>query len=212
MKSIIKAVIFDLDGLLIDSEPIWNKADDLFLQGKYSQDLKEKIMGMGQREVIELFKKETGLEGDTDELLEKRRKLLNSLLMNDLRLFAGAKNLLETLKLRKYAMAIATGGYSKTKTEEILTKVGIRNYFSVVVSGDEVKRGKPFPDIFLDAAKKLGVSPKVCLVLEDALNGIEAAKAAEMMSYGVNSDEKIRKQLKEKGAYEVFSNLLEIKL
>ena len=207
-----KAVIFDLDGLLIDSEPVWDKADDLFLQGKYTVDIREKIMGMGQEGTIELFKKEAGLKGDTGELIEKRRKLLLSLLMKDLKLFAGVKELLEALKEKQCLMAIATGGYSKSKTEEILTDVGIRNYFLVVISGDEVKRGKPFPDIFLQAAIELGVNPQDCLVLEDALNGIEAAKRAGMTAYGVNSDEEILKKLKQRGADQVFSNLAEVQL
>jgi HAD superfamily hydrolase (TIGR01509 family) len=207
-----KAVIFDLDGLLIDSEPVWNKADELFLQGKYTQDLKRKILGMGHREIIELFKQEVGLTGDTDELIEKRRELFLNLLMQNLNLFSGVKDLLENLTKKKYLLAIATGGYSEAKTEEILTKVGIRNYFSTIVSGDEVKRGKPFPDIYVKTAEKLHVEASECLVLEDAPNGIEATKSAGMIAYGVNSDEEIRKKLQERGADKVFSSLLEVKL
>jgi len=207
-----KAVIFDLDGLLIDSEPVWNKADELFLQGKYTQDLKRKILGMGHREIIELFKQEVGLTGDTDELIEKRRELFLNLLMQNLNLFSGVKDLLGNLTKKKYLLAIATGGYSEAKTEEILTKVGIRNYFLTIVSGDEVKRGKPFPDIYVKTAEKLHVETSECLVLEDAPNGIEAAKSAGMTAYGVNIDEEIKRKLKERGADKVFSSLLEVKL
>jgi len=87
----------------------------------------------------------------------------------------------------------------------------LSNYFSVIVSSDQVKKGKPYPDVYLFTAKLLFLEPNDCLVLEDTVNGVLAGKAAGMEVFGVNKDEKIKKELKNAGADKVFSSLLEIK-
>jgi len=112
-------------------------------------------------------------------------------------------------KLETYKLAVATGGHNKVGAEKILTDVGIRNYFDAVVSSDDVKRGKPEPDVYLEVAKQLGVRPPSCLVIEDSVNGVESGKAAGMIVVGVNAGLPDRSELTDSGADKVISSLEE---
>src|SRR5437764_15439906 len=98
---------------------------------------------------------------------------------NRVGVFLSAKTTLEQLREIKLHLAVATSSVSAS-ARPFLNRTGIRSLFSVVVTGDEVQRGKPHPDIYLRAAKRLGISPEACLVIEDALAGIAAGKAANM--------------------------------
>jgi HAD superfamily hydrolase (TIGR01509 family) len=206
----IKAVIFDMDGLMIDSEPFWAKTDKIFLEGHsipYTPEINLHIMGMGQREIMEYFKKEFGLTGDTHELIDERRELLYTFLLADVKLLEGVEEIVISLYKKGFPLAIATTGHAKEKVEKILEKVGLESYFSVIVSGDDVGNGKPAPDIYLKTAELLHVDPSVCLVFEDAPNGVKSGKAAGMTVYGINKDENIYQRLKEAGADDVFQSL-----
>ncbi|MDP3941837.1 MAG: HAD family phosphatase [bacterium] len=205
-----KAVIFDLDGLLIDSEPSWDRGDKKFLEKHgigYTKELRTTILGMGLADGIELFKRECGLQGVTKELMVERRSFFLAEFLKDPRLMDGAKDVVETAKRRGFALAIATGGNTVEKVYEILRRLGLDNSFSVVISSDEVEKGKPAPDVFLLTAKRLEVLPAECIVFEDAPNGVIAAKAAGMFAVGVNREESLKQRLKEVGADLVLSDL-----
>lgn len=209
----IQAVIFDLDGLLIDSESIWQETDKELLKRRgivYQGIVRNKIRGLGQREVMELFKREFGVAQDTDELISERRAIFYSLAKKGLKLLPGAIEIVKELHKKGYALAIATGGHRKEKIKEILNQFGLSNYFSLLISSDEVVNGKPAPDVYLATAARLGVEPLNCLVLEDAVNGVLAAKNAGMKVFGVNKNLQIRTKLKEAGANKVFPSLEEI--
>lgn len=209
----VKAVIFDLDGLLIDSESMWQKTDKKLLKRRgiiYQGIVRNKIRGLGQKEVMELFKREFGVAQDTDALINERRDIFYSLAKKGLKLLPGVIEIIKEFHKRGYLLAIATGGHRKEKIKEILSKFGLSNYFSVLVSSDEVKNGKPAPDVYLLTATLLGAQPLNCLVLEDAVNGVLAAKAAGMKVFGVNKDLQIRTKLKEAGADKIFTDLKEV--
>lgn len=209
----VKAVIFDLDGLLIASENLWRKTDIELLRGQninYDIKIRSRIRGLGQKEAIELYQKELGLKGNIQTLIKERRAIFYSLAKNRLKLLPGAEKFIKELFKKSYGLAIATGGHRKEKIKEILTQFNLGNYFSVLLSSDEVKHGKPAPDVYLATAARLGVKPLNCLVLEDAVNGVLAAKNAGMKVFGVNKDLEIRKKLKESGADKVFSSLQKI--
>ncbi|HUQ84726.1 MAG TPA: HAD family phosphatase [Candidatus Limnocylindrales bacterium] len=211
----IKAVIFDLDGLLIDSEPYWTESIALLFKKqkkKFSIEYKRKAHGRGAREAIEVYKREAGLVGDTDELVAERRSILYKILLPNVSLMTGAAKIVESMHKKGLKLAIATGGYPKEKLVEILRKLQILDFFIIIVSSDEVKKGKPEPDVFLEAAKRLRVNPAECLVFEDAPSGVLAGKAAGMTVYAVNSDQSIQEELKKAGADSVFSSLAEIKV
>jgi len=211
----IKAVIFDLDGLLINSEPYWDKTDYAFFAKygkKFTLDISRKTTGMGQRENMEFFIKTFDIPGDRDMLIVERRKMFYQQFLPNMVLMEGAEKLIRIFHKKGFSLAIATSGHTREKTLKIIKKLKIDNYFSVLVSGDDVKKSKPAPDIYLKTAELLQVKPAECLVIEDAPNGAIAGKAAGMTVYGVNSGRYFHDRLQEEGADEVFSSLSEITL
>lgn len=209
----IRAVIFDMDGLLIDSEPYWEKADaELFRRHnkKHTPAINKHIMGMKPKEIVVYFKEAYGFESTKEALLEERLSLLYAILLENLSLMEGAKALLEGLQKRKIPMAIATSGHTREKARLITEKLGIAAFISEIVVGDDVPNGKPAPDIFLRAAALLGADPKTCLAFEDAPNGVASGKAAGMTVCGINKGKAIAEKLKKAGADEVFASLGEI--
>ncbi|MGD0343206.1 MAG: HAD family phosphatase [Bacteroidales bacterium] len=210
-----KAVIFDLDGLLIDTEPVWAKAD-IELLGKRgyvpTEQLFIKRMGTSNKQTMEIYKEQFGIKENTQALMDERLGIFTKLLKDDLSLMDGAMELLKALSKMKIKLAVATNGSYKNSINAILQKLNIASFFITVITGEEVNHPKPSPDIFLLAADKLNVPPSACLVLEDAPSGIEAAKRAGMVVYGVNKNKEIQGKLKPSGADKVFSSLSEIKL
>lgn len=200
----IKAVIFDLDGLLIDSEPTWHEADTAFFAKHgvtFTEELNQKIFGMGLRDGIEVLKIEAGLKGNTEELMTGRREAFLKVFLKKPRLLEGAREIVETVHSAGYLCAIATGGHTVDTVRAILKRLNIEKYFKVLVSSDLVEKGKPAPDVYLFTAKKLKVDPKHCLVFEDSPNGVKAGRrAAGMRVIGVNADFAIQKQLDRAGA------------
>lgn len=208
-----KAFIFDVDGLLIDSEPSWNKADEAFLRKygiSFGPEIIAKTLGMGQKEVMEYYQNDLGMPGDPQELISERKELLYHFLLADLKLMEGAEQLIERCFDEDYWLAIATAGHTQEKIKEMLKALNLINYFPVLVSYEDVERGKPYPDIYLKAAEKLRVDPNQCLVLEDAPNGVKAGKDAGMVVFGVNKDPELQQALREAGADHVISRLSEI--
>lgn len=198
IPSQIKGAIFDMDGLLIDSEPFWEKADAAFFakHGKvHSPVINRRIMGMGQREIIELFQNEYGIAGNPTDLILERKALLYEFLLSNLVLMEGAKEAVEAVKKKGLQMAIATSGHTREKTRQILDLIGFTSYFPIVMTGEDVHRSKPDPEIYLLTAERFHIAPSECLVFEDAPNGVQAGKAAGMVVYGVNKDPMIAEQL-----------------
>lgn len=213
IPSHIKAVIFDMDGLLIDSEPYWEKTTEAFF-AKHNKPLSpavyEYTLGRGLRDVVEYFKREWGFEGDTDTLIAERKETLYTFLLKDLAFMKGAEELIRAIRKDRLLLAIATSAHSHERTKEILSKADLDKFFPVLVSGDDVKEAKPAPDIYLKTAELLKINPKDCLVFEDAPNGVKAGKAAGMTVYAVNKDESMYSKLKKAGADAVFQSLKEV--
>jgi mannitol-1-/sugar-/sorbitol-6-/2-deoxyglucose-6-phosphatase len=182
MRSPFHAVIFDLDGVLADSEPWWNQIDAKLLaehgigyRGEYHQN----VLGVSYQVAVEFYKNAWHISASVEELIRRRGEIATDFFANRVDLFPSAKRTLEQLREMKLPLAVATSSLSAS-ARSFIDRTGIRNLFSVVVTGDEVQQGKPHPDIYLRAAKKLGISPGACLVIEDALAGIAAGKAANM--------------------------------
>lgn len=216
MKSQIKALIFDFDGLLFDSEPTWDKAYDIFLKKHKVQDkpeISDKMTGMGLVDAIRILKNELGLEEDLDYLVSEYREMFYQIfLIEKNSLMLGAVDILEKAKEKPLIIALASGGHTKEKLIEMLKLRNVYDYFSIIVSSDDVSSGKPAPDVYIECIRQLDCIPEECLVLEDSANGIISAKAAGICVYGVNADEKTRNDLIEAGANKVFKNLTEIEL
>ena len=210
-----KAVIFDLDGLLMDSEPLWAQADTQILEKRGVAPTEEtfrKRLGTGNTRTVEIYKKDFGLSDSVEDLAREREELFFRLLDQHIPPMEGEKDLAESLTDKGIKLAIATSGPHRERKQRILDALGLTDLVSVFVTGEEVRKPKPDPEIFLTAANRLGIDSKDCLVFEDAPSGIEAAKAAGMMAIGVNADPEMRKRLEEKGADKVFPSLLDIKL
>lgn len=216
MNSQIKALIFDFDGLLVDSEPSWNMAYDIFLKKHNVQDKPEisnKMTGMGLIDAIRILKSELGIEGSLDRLVDEYREMFYRIFSKEKNpLMSGANDILEKAKEKQFEIALASGGHTKKKLIEILKLCKMYDYFSVIVSSDDVFLGKPAPDVYLEALNELKQYADDCLVLEDSVNGVISAKTAGICVYGVNADGKTRNDLTAAGASQVFVNLTEIEL
>jgi HAD superfamily hydrolase (TIGR01509 family) len=176
------AVTFDLDGVLADSEPWWNQIDAKLLAEHgvaYRGEYHRNVLGVSYRVAVEFYKNAFHISASVHELMRRRGEIATDFFANRVGLFPTAKATLEQLREMKLQLAVATSSVSAS-ARPFLDRTGIRSLFGVVVTGDEVRQGKPHPDIYLRTAKKLGIAPAACLVIEDALAGIAAAKAANM--------------------------------
>jgi len=182
----IKGVIFDLDGLLVNSEPIQYQTNKELLNacGKdYSPQLHRLVLGRSLGDGLGRLKKELGLKEGLEELVRLRNEILRSKI-NDINFMPGGKQLLQTFKEAGLSLAVATSA-PRWYLEELRQALDLENYVPVFVSIEDVKNPKPAPDLFLAAAKELRLKPQQCLVLEDAPVGIEAALSAGMRTMAV---------------------------
>jgi len=186
-NNMIKAVIFDMDGLMVDTEPLYSEAMTQIAKkrGKcFTLDIKRKVMGRLPVESLTIFKEQLGLKESPIELLEEREKIYGMLLAQNVKPMPGLFRVLELISKMGLRKAIASSS-QRQWIDLIINKLGLLDQFEVIVSGQEVKHGKPKPDIYLLVAKKLNLNPEECVVLEDAISGVEAAKSAKMRCIAV---------------------------
>jgi len=182
MLNDIKAVIFDLDGTLIDSMWIWKEIDIEYL-GKRGiavpDNLQKDIEGMSFTETAMYFKKTFNLSETIDEIKTEWNEMAYDFYKNKIMLKDGVKEFIRYLKSKDIKLGIGTSN-SKELATEALKRHNIINYFDAIRTSCEVKKGKPFPDVFLKVAEDLKVKPEECLVFEDTYAGVLAAKRAGM--------------------------------
>lgn len=209
-----KAVIFDADGLLIDSEPLWDKTREEFAHtyGKeVTAGFHDRFRGMGMKEVLTRLQNEWNLPGEVPSLIQEFRETFYSLALGgELKLMPGTEKLIKELVEKGKKLAVATGGHTQEKMMAILERFGLATHFDLVISSDQVQNGKPAPDIFLFTASQLQLPKEQCVIVEDAVNGIQAAKAAGMTVIGVQRDDAVRKQLEENNADITVTSLEEL--
>jgi HAD superfamily hydrolase (TIGR01509 family) len=212
MPQLLRAVIFDLDGVLADSEPWWNQIDAKLLaeygvtyRGEYHRD----VLGVSYRLAVEFYKKAFGLSASIEELMRRRGEIATEFFANRVGLFPSAKATLERLREMKVQLAVATSSVS-TSARPFLDRHELTPFFDVIVTGDEIECGKPDPDIYLRVAKKLGIGADACLVIEDALSGIAAGKAAGMRVAAIPDRRFVDARDYEKEADYMLGNLSEI--
>ncbi|GAA4929665.1 HAD family hydrolase [Streptomyces coeruleoprunus] len=182
------AVVFDLDGTLVDSEPNYYEAGRRLLShyGVTGFDWERHIdfIGIGTRETLAILKAEYVIEASLDELLAGKNRHYLDLAAAGTEVFPEMRAFVDRLHGEGVPMAVASGS-SRAAIEAVLRGTGLDARFDVLVSAEEVPRGKPEPDVFLEAARRLGADPAECVVLEDAPPGAAAAYAAGMRCIAV---------------------------
>lgn len=176
-----EAIIFDMDGLMIDSERVTrNNYHKVFDEhGIYFQDsFYETLLGKNKQGIFAMFKEKYGPDFPIEELYPKVHEyIIDDYNARGVPVKKGLVNLLKTCRKEGIKTCIATSS-NRHRVEDILERTGLGEYFDDMVCGDEVARGKPNPDIFLTAAAKVKTKPEHALVLEDSESGIQAADAA----------------------------------
>ncbi|MDC0766991.1 HAD family hydrolase [Streptomyces sp. HD] len=177
------SVIFDLDGTLVDSEPNYYEAGRQVLAAHgvpgFTWADHERYVGISTLETVTLWQREYGLRVSVDELLAAKNRRYLELARTSTRVYPEMRKFVELLATEGVPMAVASGSSPEAITA-ILAGTGLDAHLRTVVSADEVEHGKPAPDVFLEAARRLGVAPADCVVVEDAAPGAAAAHAAGM--------------------------------
>ena len=178
----IKAVIFDLDGSLVDSMWIWRDIDIEYL-GRFGialpEDLQRNIEGMSFSETAVYFKEHFSIPDSIEQMKEDWNRMAWNKYLHEVPLKEGIDEFLEGCRSRGILLGIATSN-SRTLVENIADVHGLHNYFQSIMTGCDVSHGKPAPDIYLAVAGQLHVKPEECLVFEDIVPGIQAGKNAGM--------------------------------
>lgn len=183
----IRAVVFDLDGLLVDSEPLQAWAWDVYARrfgATLRDDVLARMLGLRAVDASGVFVEMLGLPVTPDVAMRERDEIFLEAASGRIAAHRGAAELVEALRERGVPLALATSGH-RWYVDLALASAGLSGRFDVEVTGDQVERGKPHPDIYLRAAELLPAPPEHCLALEDAPNGVRAARAAGMVCFAV---------------------------
>ncbi len=187
-----KAVIFDMDGVIIDSEPIWRQAEKEAFKVQsiiLTDDMCRSTSGLRLMQVIEHWQKRYGFDNETKHQLHNcvHDRVVELIILQG-KAFDGLNDLLEKIKTKGMKIALASGS-SYTIIEAVLKKLEIKQYFEVIRSGYDEEHSKPHPQIFISTAKLLNIDVEDCLVIEDSRNGVLAGKAARMKVIAMPEEE-----------------------
>jgi beta-phosphoglucomutase len=191
-QTVGKGIIFDLDGVLIDSGPAHKQSwyDLATREGyKMSDEFFHNTFGMQNFQVIPMLAGKDLPPEKIDEFSDWKERRYREIFADTIKLADGAERLFNELKAEGFLLAIGSST-PKENLEFVMDKLKIEKYFDTIVSMKDVTRGKPVPDTFLLAAKKLSLKPQDCVVIEDSLPGIEAAKAAGMIVIALTTTRK----------------------
>lgn len=197
----IKAVLFDLDGSLIDSMWVWKGIDVEYL-GRFGvtppENLQRKIEGMSFSETAVYFKEHFPIPDSLEQIKAHWTQMAWDKYTHEVPLKKGVEQFLFYCTEHQIKLGIATSN-SRELVENVLEALGVKTHFYCIVTGCDVAKGKPSPDVYLEAARQCDVAPEHCLVFEDIVPGIQAGKAANMKVCAVE-DEYSSQQRQEKKA------------
>jgi HAD superfamily hydrolase (TIGR01509 family) len=176
----IKAVVFDMDGVLIDSEPVWERVRRRFVAdhgGRWADDTQDRLMGMSTAEWSAYLATDLGITGLTPrQVADQVITAMADEYSRHLPLLPGALGAVRALAGR-WPLAVASSS-PRSLIETVLATADLESAFAATVSSEEVPRGKPAPDVYLAAAERLATAPTACAGVEDSSNGLRAAVAA----------------------------------
>lgn len=182
-----KAVIFDMDGTLLNSEPIFLKADLAVVAafgGFMTEKEHDQYIGIGNKVFLSKVREMYKLEISLEDLVVFQEKTYMEIARADISAFPEMVKFATWVKNQGIASAIASGS-AKWVIDELTGMTGVKDLFDHRISSEEVEKGKPEPDVFLETARRLAVDPKDCLVIEDSPYGVEAAHRAGMSCVAV---------------------------
>jgi len=185
----MQAVIFDMDGVLVDSNALHFQAFRALAQQEnvsITDEMLQRTFGMHNREIMPMLLQRALSPSENAALAHRKEALYRELAVTGLHPINGAMALLEHLQRRKIPLAVGSSGPG-ANVQLGLRVLKMEHFFGCVITGDDVQRGKPDPEIFLKAAAGLHVKPEECVVIEDAPAGVTAAKAAGMRVYAVTT-------------------------
>lgn len=188
VKAIVKNIIFDLDGVIVDSEPIYDKGISKFLAQKgysISSDLLQSLRGTTMSYFWEALQREFDFEEPLDKIRSDNEAFFDNVFKtsSDIKAIDGLNEFLShSFDLGSVTALASSSG--RRRINIILDRLQLKESFITIASGDEVKNGKPDPEIFLLAAERMKARPKDCVVIEDSTNGVKAAKSAGMICIG----------------------------
>ena len=208
-----KAVIFDMDGVIFDTEKvyldIWIEVFEKYGY-KMTKELYVNVMGTGRKNVIKTFLENFGDDLPIEKMYEEKDNQLFYIIENQgIPLKEGVKELFSMLKEKDYKIALATSA-KRERVEKQIKDKWLKESFDAIVCGDDVEKGKPSPDIFLKAAKEIDVEPENCFVVEDSPAGIKAAFSGGMKGIHVE-DLKVADEDILKYCQKSFKDLQEVK-
>ena len=177
----IASVVFDLDGVLVDSEQVWEDVRRAFVTeagGEWMPDTQRRLMGMNTGEWARYLSQELGVRMGPDEVARRVVERMNERYARDLPLIPGAREAVRRLGAR-WPLGLASSSPPEI-IHMVLERAGLADAFGAVASSDEVAAGKPAPDVYLLAAERLGVDPASSVAIEDSSNGLRSAAAAGM--------------------------------
>lgn len=184
----MNTIIFDMDGVIIDSEPLHFELERELLEelgGKITPKELQAFVGTTDYYMWSTFKNKFNIENSIEEMIAmKKEKFLQNI--HKIGLVDNFMEFMLTVYSESYLLGLASSNNRKA-VDSIIEKFNLDKYLEFIISGEEVSKGKPDPEIFLTAANKMNVKPYECLVIEDAANGVKAAKAAGMKCIGLKN-------------------------